>query len=507
VSGESVNDQLSGQPSLSISPQNLTPVNSELFKDDISSCFGPGDHNVFRCEYLTLQRLLKVHGLDINSHSISEARALLTFHLAMGMCLYQEGDRCREITMPFFSHKTLNDCVLETITNLCHLSTLTLSDLRFVCNTIGVTLAVRLTTDEILHALQTALACASEARNFDLLSFFSNYEKATRHTVYQWCSAHGIYPRGSFTCTKLNILKHIVSAACNICAGNSKYTGCRPIKLQMVDSFQDANKKSFVLSVLSVADNVSCKTLQAAGEIILGPDLQSGSHHTVIQHKLRSFVFQLCRGRAVFLSILNMLNRPGLHARHSLMRCTWLLIAEQDLKEKIKCLFEENIISSCTRRTVCAACAVRYTKDEIAVFDVDDVDVSPLLLPTNVESDSPTAYSNTAVDHDGPFASLLINKKGVIYETQFCEGPACLTLCSDCLHSLQRSRVPKFALVNHLFLGEVPEELCDLSPVEESMIALCRLTYNGATQKYLRGRGMLPTRIPWTYYFSPTGCR
>lgn len=48
-----------------------------------------------------------------------------------------------------------------------------------------------------------------------------------------------------------------------------------------------------------------------------------------------------------------------------------------------------------------------------------------------------------------------------------------LALCKNCFGCLQHGHVPDLALSNHLFLGDVPPELTDLSVVEESMIALC----------------------------------
>ena len=67
-------------------------------------------------------------------------------------------------------------------------------------------------------------------------------------------------------------------------------------------------------------------------------------------------------------------------------------------------------------------------------------------------------------------AEVLVDSRGVVgegLETQ-------LALCKHCYSSLLRQRVPDFALSNHLFMGEVPPELKDLTVVEESMISLCR---------------------------------
>ena len=66
---------------------------------------------------------------------------------------------------------------------------------------------------------------------------------------------------------------------------------------------------------------------------------------------------------------------------------------------------------------------------------------------------------------------ILIDLKGIIDE----EGdPESFVLCEPCLGSLLPGRMPALAIANHLFLGDVPAELKDLTPVEESMIGLCR---------------------------------
>ena len=71
---------------------------------------------------------------------------------------------------------------------------------------------------------------------------------------------------------------------------------------------------------------------------------------------------------------------------------------------------------------------------------------------------------------EGPLKDVLVDCNGVSgkgMETQ-------LALCKDCHGCLLRERVPDFALSNHLFTGDVPPELKDLTVVEESMISLCR---------------------------------
>ncbi len=65
---------------------------------------------------------------------------------------------------------------------------------------------------------------------------------------------------------------------------------------------------------------------------------------------------------------------------------------------------------------------------------------------------------------DGPLSGVLVDPTGV---TSF-GAETELTLCKDCLGSLHCGRVPDLALSNHMFLGEVPAVLKDLTVVEGS---------------------------------------
>jgi hypothetical protein len=49
-----------------------------------------------------------------------------------------------------------------------------------------------------------------------------------------------------------------------------------------------------------------------------------------------------------------------------------------------------------------------------------------------------------------------------------------LSLCSECESSLKNGKLPPLSLANKTFLGPVPEELKNLTVIEEAMIARCR---------------------------------
>jgi hypothetical protein len=73
---------------------------------------------------------------------------------------------------------------------------------------------------------------------------------------------------------------------------------------------------------------------------------------------------------------------------------------------------------------------------------------------------------------EGPLKDLLLDPDGVSYSTD--SGSPILSLCSVCNSSLKNNKIPPLSLANKTFLGPVPEELKNLTVIEEAMIALCR---------------------------------
>ncbi|KAJ3803610.1 hypothetical protein EV368DRAFT_53697 [Lentinula lateritia] len=50
-------------------------------------------------------------------------------------------------------------------------------------------------------------------------------------------------------------------------------------------------------------------------------------------------------------------------------------------------------------------------------------------------------------------------------------GSYMLNLCQPCHSALKNGKTPALSSANHLFVGAVPEELKDLSVVEEAIIS------------------------------------
>ncbi|KAI6044160.1 hypothetical protein EDC04DRAFT_462744 [Pisolithus marmoratus] len=64
---------------------------------------------------------------------------------------------------------------------------------------------------------------------------------------------------------------------------------------------------------------------------------------------------------------------------------------------------------------------------------------------------------------------LMLDHRGVVCDEK---GEAALLLCRDCSMSLSKERIPRFALANGLYRGELPDIFADLTWIEEKICAL-----------------------------------
>jgi hypothetical protein len=70
----------------------------------------------------------------------------------------------------------------------------------------------------------------------------------------------------------------------------------------------------------------------------------------------------------------------------------------------------------------------------------------------------------------GKLTDMLLDLSSVISGGS---GDIELLLCPSCLSSVSKKKLPRCAIANYNFLGNISPELKDLTPVEESMISCC----------------------------------
>lgn len=149
---------------------------------------------------------------------------------------------------------------------------------------------------------------------------------------------------------------------------------------------------------------------------------------------------------------------------------SWPRVASDGIKKRVLSLFRRATGKDALQSFSCAVCGenklvnserLQLMKDEL---DLSLLDVSRL----------------TGRGGDGRFAefersdtlnNLALNRRGL---STLEGGVIRLDMCRDCHACLRRGKLPSFALANDMVLGDVPEALRGLTPVEEALIARCR---------------------------------
>ena len=136
------------------------------------------------------------------------------------------------------------------------------------------------------------------------------------------------------------------------------------------------------------------------------------------------------------------------------------------MKERIIKDFRTATSSTALKTFTCACCARGLPLHERVRRQHADVNLDLLDGPKTHWNDEnfappPTPFSS------GPLKDKIVDAHGVQFQD---DGSIILELCASCLRGLRRNSLPKHTLANKIYLGPIPEQLSDLTMVEESMI-------------------------------------
>jgi hypothetical protein len=139
------------------------------------------------------------------------------------------------------------------------------------------------------------------------------------------------------------------------------------------------------------------------------------------------------------------------------------------MKEKIINEFREATSSATLSSFTCACCARETSISDREQKLHTEIDLDLLNNPLCHWNDESFAPPPTSFD-EGPLRNKILDKSGVREEGD----KIILELCSSCSRGFRRHTLPKHALANRLYCGLVPNELKDLTMIEETMVARAR---------------------------------
>ena len=151
------------------------------------------------------------------------------------------------------------------------------------------------------------------------------------------------------------------------------------------------------------------------------------------------------------------------------VRRTWPKLIPPVFKEKIIQDFRAATSSEALSSFTCACCARETAVQDRVRKPHSEIDLALLEGPATHWND-PSFPPPPPHFQGGPLMGKLLDPRGVTAE----DGKITLELCVACSRALHRKSLPKHALANRMYTGPVPQELGDLTMVEECMIARAR---------------------------------
>ncbi|KAF5334229.1 hypothetical protein D9611_014313 [Ephemerocybe angulata] len=277
---------------------------------------------------------------------------------------------------------------------------------------------------------------------------------------------HGVALCGTRLDRVKAVFKHVVSGECIL--SSDKHQGCTDTlhRVPLTGGTEPVN--ALIISIFDAALQCECPNfvLQELLSIYGCPnpalqrqDMLAGIYALRSSTKRVSLAMEIARAAEAAAAREDKLNS---------IRRSWPHPLSQERKEELIAAFRSATSSLALKLVPCAICGQVLPPGDVSNIPWAEIQ-SPLLKSSPRRSSYlsiPTPLAGHAV-LDG----YILEPTGVT----FAEGEAIsLAACSPCLLALQGNRVPRLALANSLYLGPIPPELLDLSPVEESMIAICR---------------------------------
>ncbi|KAJ3530439.1 hypothetical protein NMY22_g8569 [Coprinellus aureogranulatus] len=468
--------------------------------------------NPFSDDIHVLRRLLDAHGINHvgTCRSAASCRVLLFRHLFSGECVVRQHDRSPPLGCQLCSRGYADSMSMckSLFQYLSCVAVRLMDDSRLVA--IAHALDLQMTSVPSRFRRRLQLLFARESTRYlqggssspfsdipTILKKFSHHKTAS---LVELARQHGISCSPA-TATPLAIrsliLQHLSSGGCSTTAMHHGYTAaCAEFAVFVEDSSarmkfpefleddvadeDEFNRTVYLAKVLSVLrDHLARPALEELLTILSVPFPSTNTKRS-LQSLLFAHIQEL-------RSTLLQWDHRAISSSHSItpldaISSKWGTIPTQEVKDDCILRFRNLTSSDTNRKYTCASCSCAYFGRDIQPHSPSDVDFRCFLRPdfrrhpnTNAIVD-PTYAQGVGTDFSDArcFASepnCLLDPRGRYLDHN---SEWKLRFCRDCWSHCSRGRVPPLSLANHNYIGPIPDELSQLSYVEEQMIARCR---------------------------------
>ena len=410
------------------------------------------------------------HQFKVTLTDASALRTGFVDHLFSGTCVLHNGDGCKTIVNNERWPHSMGIRVIDSILEWVEQGSLSVKDFVCVCAALGITS----TAGNKKRSLRTKLVDrrrqlldVADAAALSLTELLPQLgSSSSMRAIKSVGAAHGVEisdDEAKISGTA-KILDHVTQGNC-VREAVSYSPGCERLKASATLQYESA--VHLQVSVLQhIVDKGSKAQLIQVLEI-LEIDGELTAKKKTLRASLKKYIQKIGRGKlkdveAEFDVIRRLRELDEIRRK-------WPRLVPMAMKEKIITDFRKATSSAALASFTCACCARDWPIHERIHKEHSSVDLDLLASPTTHWNDStfsppPTAFSS------GPLKGKLVDPRGVIDHG----GSITLELCGLCSRGLHRGSLPKHALANKLYTGPVPEELSELTTIEECVIARAR---------------------------------
>lgn len=377
---------------------------------------------------------------------------LMVVHFMHGMCVGGTGPGCHDLhTLEMFE---IQVAFTTIVAERARVQLIRECVLKNICSALYLQLV-----SPSLDEMTRLLVCWPRrvAAELNIGGFFSSLGRVRRPDLLLLSCQHGLTPCETVNETWLSIIHHIVSGACTR-GLSSRWPACGLWARCLPKVPMDAADSAAILSVI-ISGRLGASSLLRTILDMLDIHHSISHGYDTLLGLLKRHVFSLRRGPSVFEMTVEHCAHYSCPEDIAWAQNIWPQCADAELLQQIRASFEQSLSDAFpTPCSVCSSCGLSVTTSHSVSASHDEIDLLVLAVPPD--------WVDRGIWQGSDMDLLLAHEGG---------APPVSRFCLPCDSSLRRGLLPKFALANHLFVGQVPIELQGLTVVEENMIALTRL--------------------------------
>lgn len=468
----------------SAGPSVLQPLYSDIgnnmeIEKNLRLLLADRGYSLFDMPIMQLLSVLKSHSIntcDIRSADVAVHQAL--DHIVNGKCFLKSssGSACRIVRRGIRDVRAMT--VLATETVLLEIDDF--DRIRSVCYALGYT-SQDLSKVTGLDNMKTLIELSRDnfSTCYDIPDILCNLEIMSVGEKKVLCRIHSVdvtdlesMPIKRWTDAVLSrLVMHFSMAECEIgdrCVKPGQLPKCKRasgadalLKVMMLESFLTKGNKHRVRTL---------RLLLSA----LGIEYEASDNARVMASRLKKYVrtLRIAKEREIRTSramLSRVVERQRIHdeieIRNGEIRRNWPTLTSENVKEMLLSNFQAATSSDALCTRVCAVCSERKYESDFADHPIPVND--PNLHLDLLRNSYPIGVQDPFDDNE-LLRGVMLDCAGFVAGTR--DGGSLWT-CRFCYRTLSKNVMPRCALANGMFVGEVPDCLKDLTVVEEAMIA------------------------------------